>query len=587
MIYYKKKYTLALCGMALVMGAVISSCKKYENPAQIFEEYDGNLGARAERKVLIISLDGATGSEVKKVNPAAIAEMLKTSKYSFSGVSDIKTNNGSTWASMLSGVTSAKHEITNNEFIREHSGDDDHGAIANYPTFLSRILDVRPEYKAVTITSNPELNKYMIHADHRILTTTDEIAKDSAEKVLEINNSQMFVVNFRDIETAGVAFGFSADVAEYKSAIQKADGYIAKLMAALKKRKNYDKEEWLVVVNSNHGGTGKTYGGNSAQERNIFSIFYNPNFKPLEMDVNPFYGVRLYGNGDDAAVVAAGGVVKATAPDPSGIYNPGNGSMTVEAKVLFNKNAAGNYSYNVPPFLSKTNNRTGSTAGWSFFRNGNGVTFFVANGSTNVQPLAGNVGTDGKWHTITGTIARVGNEYKINVFVDGTKSATEATISDAGTNLVTSPSPLVMGYHPTVFSGGYVDMYMADVKIWNKVLSDAAIKENVRIADVPATDPNYPNLVGYWPSNDGGANLFKNKSTVSGASDFTITGNYRWDLLASAVPDSYAPADPNMVLLQNVDVASQLYYWLRIPVKTEWNLDGVSWLSNYELEFIK
>jgi len=585
MIQYKNRHTLRFCAVALLFGALSTACKKYENPAQIFEEY-GEITQKAERKVLLISIDGATGAEVKKVNPPTIAEMLKNSKYTFNGVSDIRTNNGSTWASMLSGVSSTKHEIANEQFVRENTGDE-HGAITNYPTFLSRILDVRPEYKSVSITTNSELHRFLIHADHRMLLANDALVRDSAVKTLEAENANVFVVNFRDVLTAGTTFGFSADIPEYKAAIQKTDTYIAELMAALKKRKNYAKEEWLVIVNSNHGGTGKVYGGNTAQERNIFSIFYNPNFKALEMDVKPFYGVRLYGKGDDAAIVAAGGVVKANAPDPSGLYNPGNGSMTVEAKVLFNKNAAGNYTYNVPPFLSKTANRSGSTAGWSFFRNGTGITFYVANGVTNVQPFVGGVGIDGRWHTIAATIARAGSEYRINVFVDGIKATAETTIADAATSLVTSPADLVMGYHPTVFSGGYIDMYMADVKIWNRVLPDAALKSNISIADVPTTDPYYTSLVGYWPANDGGSNLFRNKATVANAPNFNITGNYRWDLLASAIPDSYAPSNPDFVLLQNIDVATQLYYWLRVPVKSDWGLDSEAWLSAFEREFIK
>lgn len=568
----------------VLLATIFNACKKYDNPPPIYEEYGGSMDAKGERRILVINLDGAVGAEVKKINPVTIAGMLKTSKYSFSAASDVKTNNGSTWVSMMSGVTSSKHGIVDDQFNRA-SGGNDHEEVKNYPSVLARMLDVRPEFKVVTLTSNTELNKYLVHADRRILTSNDIAIKDSLIKVLQTESPKAIIADFKDVETAGVNFGFSADVPEYKAAIVKTDAYIGEVMDALKKRKDFAKEDWLVVLTSNHGGVGKAYGGNSAPERNIFSIFYNPSFKPLEMNVTPYYAVRLYGKGDDAAVVAAGGVVRATADDPSGIYNPGNGSMTIEAKVLFNKNANGDYSYNVPPFLSKTNNRTGNTAGWSFFRNGNGVTFFVANGATNVQPLSSNVGTDGKWHTLTGTIARVGTDYKINVYVDGLKSTEETTLS-GGTSII-SPSPVVMGYQPSVFLGGYVDMYMGDVKIWNKALSAEVIKQNVEVTSVPVTDPNYPNLVGFWPANDGASSQFKNKAGVTNAPNFNLTGKYSWDLLAANPATGYGPADPNTVLLQNLDVATQMLYWLRVPTKSSWNLDGTLWLSKYEIEFIK
>ncbi|SHG98251.1 alkaline phosphatase family protein [Pedobacter caeni] len=583
--YKNTNKVLAFCGMVLLLGTTISACKKYANPAPYFEEY-GEVVVKPSRRVLIVSIDGAVGAEVKKVNPVTIAAMLKTSKYSFSAVSEAKTNASATWVSMMTGVSMSKHGIIDDSY-KPAPGPDEHAAPKYYPSFLSRILDIKPEFKTVTLTSDAALNKYFIEADHRILSSNDAATKDSTLKVLQAEDPSVVIANFKEVEMAGTGFGFSADVPEYKAAIVKTDGYLGEIMESLKKRKNFGKEDWLVIVTSNHGGIGKSFGGNSSVERNIFSIYYNPAFKPFEMNVKPFYSVRLYGKGDDPAIVAAGGVVRATADDPAGIYNPGSGSMTIEAKVLFNKNASGNYSYNVPPFLSKTNDRTGSIAGWSFFRNNNGVTFYVANGAANQQITAPTVGTDGKWHTITGTIARVGADYKVNFFVDGSKAVAEGIISNAGTNLVTSPSPVVMGYQPSVFSGGYVDMHMADVKIWNKVLSDDAIKNNVAVADVPVTDPNYSNLIGYWPANEGGGNIFLNKATVANAANFKVSGNYNWALLGAAVPASYANIDPNAVLFQNIDVASQLLYWLKIPIKPDWGLDATTWLSKFEIEFLK
>ncbi|MCX2452735.1 DUF4983 domain-containing protein [Pedobacter sp. PLR] len=586
MMNYKNKSSMLMMGTALALFATLfNACKKYDNPPPVFEEYGGATESFGVRKVLIITIDGAVGEDVKKVNPVNIAAMLKNSKYSFDAVSDLRTNNGSSWASLMTGVVSSKHRVNDDGFNLLSSGADDHSQIINYPTALARMLDVRPEFKTLTATSNQALNNYLIHAEHRILTSNDQQVKDSVVKALQTEDSRVVIADFRDVVTAGTTFGFSADIPEYKNAIVKVDGYIGEILEALKKRKDYSKEDWLVMVSSNHGGQGKSYGGSSLKERNIFSVFYNPNFKPVEMKVNPYYSVRYWGKGDNAVEVAAGRVVRATAADPTGLYNPGNGSITIQAKVLFNLNPlTGNYNYIFPPFLSKTDNRTGSTPGWSFFRNGNGVTFYVANGVTGVQPLAGGVGNDGKWHTITGTIAKDGAVYKVNMFVDGFKATTEMTLPS--TSMVTSPSPLVMGYQPSVFSAdGHINMYMSDVKIWNKVLSDDAIKAGVIQTDVPATDANYASLISHWPGNDGSTNIIKNK--VANRPNFTITGNYTWDLLASNPATGYGPEDPNMVLLQNVDITSQMFYWLRVPTKTSWNLDGTVWLNKYEIEFIK
>lgn len=580
---YKNKSTMLMLGTALALFATLfNACKKYDNPAPFFEEYGRAKDSFGERKVLIISIDGAIGQAVKSINPVNIAGMLKNSKYNFNGASDVRTNSGSTWASMMSGVNSAKHRVLDDQFNLEANASDDHEEIVTYPSSIARMLDVRPEFKTVAATSSSALSKYLVHTDHNILTKNDQEVKDSIVKVLETENPRVVIADLREVATAGTTFGFSADVPEYKDAIVKADAYIGEILAALKKRKNYSNEDWLVMVSSSHGGLDKSYGGSTQQERNIFSIFYNPNFKELEMKATPYYSVRYWGNGESAAELAAGRVVKATANDPTGMYNPGNGSMTISAKILINRKADGTYSYSVPPFLSKVSSRSGTNAGWSFFRNGNGVSFFVANDDAKAEITGANVGIDGKWHTITGTINKVGAEYKTAFYVDGIKVA-EGTL--AATKLVTSTAPLVLGYHPSVFLGGFIDMYQSDVKIWNKALSPEAIKANVAQTEVPTTDPDYANLISYWPGTEGKGSVLTNK--IAGRPNFNISGKYSWELLGSNPATGYEPADPNMVVIQNVDITSQMYYWLRVPVKDAWGLDGKVWLNKYEIEFIK
>jgi hypothetical protein len=590
MMNHKNISKTVIMGTLLIMFATLfNACKKYDNPPPVFEEYGKKTESTTDRRVLMISIDGAVGAAVKEINPTTIAEMLKTSKSSFNALADARTNNGSSWASMLTGVSSTDHGIVDDQFNRV-AGDDPHGAVQNFPSVLSKLLDVRPEFKSTTVTSNPELNTYLIHADHRILANSDVSVRDSVIKSLQTEDSKVTIVNFHDVQQAGLSYGFSADVPEYRNAIVKTDAFVGDILKALKERKNYKNEDWLVMVSSSHGGINKTYGGNSAPERNILSIFYNPNFKPLEMSGKPYYSVRFFGDATSAAALTAGTAVKATATDNAGLYNVGSNGITIQTKILINKNALGDYTYIIPPFLSKTANLDGLTAGWSFFRFLNDIYFSAANGSSSVLLQAPNVGDDGKWHHLTATIARNGDDYKVNLFIDGSKAAQEGTIAGAGTNLMNSSSPLIMGYQTTSYLDYYIgypnftDFFMSDVKIWNKVLSDELIKTTVSQTSVPGTDPNYNNLVGYWPANDGSSGTLLNKSTVAGAPNFTINGKYRWDLLKN-VPRGYEPADPNEVLLQNIDIAPQIFYWLRVPVK--WPMESTEWLSKYEIEFIK
>jgi predicted AlkP superfamily pyrophosphatase or phosphodiesterase len=61
----------------------------------------------------------------------------------------------------------------------------------------------------------------------------------------------------------------------YKNAIGQTDKRISLILEALVKRKNYQNEDWLIVLASDHGGTGWQHGGQSNEERNAYLILNN------------------------------------------------------------------------------------------------------------------------------------------------------------------------------------------------------------------------------------------------------------------------------------------------------------------------
>ena len=94
----------------------MSACTKYDDPKPVFEEYGEDEVRQVRRKVLVVSIDGAIGTEVEKAMPATIAELTKQGKYTWNGISEAKANDATTWASMLTGVSAAKHMIEDESF---------------------------------------------------------------------------------------------------------------------------------------------------------------------------------------------------------------------------------------------------------------------------------------------------------------------------------------------------------------------------------------------------------------------------------------------------------------------------------------
>lgn len=568
-----KRWTLPLAVIS-ILAIAISSCTKYDDPAAIFEEY-GDRIEHVQRKVLLISIDGAVGAEVEKAIPRNIAEMLKTSKYTWTGLSEATTTDATTWKSMVTGVSSSKHMVLeeSDDFMATPDINDPHSIPQLYPSVFYRMMEARAQDQTVIITPWPELaNRLMIEVDTRIVADNDAAVRDAALKQLNEEDPELMIVNFRSVIDAGVASGFTIENSAYLGAINRVDEHIGEIMEALKARKKYDKEEWLVIVTSNHGGTGDSYGGESLDERNIFSIFHNPDFLPTELSADYINSARLHGKPGD------GSMVRAQATDPSGLYNPGSSSITIEAKVKFNKRADGSYNYIYPPFLSKTAGRSGATPGWSFFKTANGAAFWVANGSASAETQA-TFGNDGLWHTITGVIERVADGVNVKFYVDGSLND-EKKIESTGD--INTSAPLVMGYWPHIFfDDNEIDMSIADLRIWDEALSDEQIKENACLLEITDDNPSFSSLIGNWPAQDGGSTF---ANLIPGNPTFNLEGDYKYNVSSASLP---CDLDDSAVLIQNVDIVPQIFYWLKIEPKADWSLDGTVFLDRFEIEFIK
>lgn len=566
MMNYKNKNLALMMSMVLVlMSVVFNACRKYENPPQVFEEYGDNMQGKSERKVLIINIDGAVGSEVKKINPTNIAALVKNGKFSFTALPDAVSSDAGSLASMLTGVASAKHAILDDSYTAVKSADDDHAVITNYPTFLSRLLDVRPEFKTVTITTDAALNKYLIHADHRILTANDAAVKDSTVNILQANNAKIVMVDFRDVKTVGTAAGFLADVPAYKAAIEKVDGYIGEITAALKKRKNYASEDWLIIVTTNRGG-------NEINPKQGFIICSNPGLKEEEVKKLGFNTMRF-----NAPTTAA--VIK----NDNGLYDPGtNKDFTVQLQAKFNNNA------NWPGFFSKsTDVRVHKNTGWTMIFNGGNWEVVLGgtdNGGSSYR-MGGPQVAGGKWHTLTLTVKTVGATRTATIYTDGIKNlSTDVT----GAKNLSTIQPLKLGYRNQDDSGTQLDFNAGDVEYFNVALDDATVLANVNLKDI-TKHPKYANLIGYWPFDDGAGAVISNAAPVG--LNFLMAGSGKWESLGNDIPVSRTPmvipGGATSVVPVGADIAALTFYWLKVPIKSDWSLDGSPWISSFELEFIK
>jgi hypothetical protein len=572
------KLTLRWSTLATVIILAAASCTRYYDPPPYFEE-SGDTTAPASRKVLIIGIDGAVGSEYKAIQAPVLEGMKAHSKYCWDAVSDEVTTDAASWKTLMTGVSYGRHSISDSTFIyTQPIGADEHDVIKSYPSFFNYILSSsRPDLKTVFISSwNNMLNRLVPEVESKVLVDNDQAGKDSAVNRLMNTNPDVMVVHFNSPAIAGQSESFSASAAGYKDAVLKVDGYIGEIMTALKSRPGYNKnEEWLVIVTGTHGGNGNSYGGPSEKESNIFTFYYNENMQPTEITkVGAFAGVELSGTND--------AVIRAQVDDDGGLYNPGTGEQTVQVRV---KGSAGYY----PHFFSKTE-KWPSTPGWSMFSAGGNWAISVRSTTSGEKRIQGTAPTvfDNSWHTITIVFADSASKRWLRRYTDGVRFDQQDITSlynNGGT--ITSSSPLTLGWQADPGMPA-VTFYAADCMIFNSALTDQEISEAQCISDI-SQHSQYSHLIGYWPASDGFGSRFRNLAPNQ-QSHFNLKGAFQWVNMEDQ-PCSVPPVADNpslkSLLVKSVDLVPTVMYWLRIPTKSEWGLEGLPWVREYEIEFIK
>ncbi|MBT2564178.1 alkaline phosphatase family protein [Pedobacter sp. ISL-68] len=560
------KTSIFIAGTFALLAGVLG-CKKYDNPPPVYEELKPLNDV--QRKVIVISIDGVTGGELRTIAAPNLAELQKTGKYTFEIQKSGIGNDASSWVTMATGVSFAKHSIGTDNFERiQDPNGDDHAEIKSY----RNVLDYITQYKATktaVITPWSNLRYYLRNADFSPVVSTDVAVKDSTINVLnKQGNVGAVMVNFRDVEVAGASGGFVATNDNYKNAILKADEYVGNILTALKARKNYAKEDWLVIVTTNHGGS-------NTNPQSGFLIASNKNFKQEEIKKRGF-NTPLFNSTSIGAVVN----------NDNGLYDSGSTKdFTVQMQAKFNTE---NYYVG---FLSKSTLISGTTqTGWMWFQTDSkkwNVSFGGTNngsGTDRKEVNGGGIVFDGGWHTLTMTVKYVNTTTRTaTLYTDGVLN-TSLNIS-AHKSLSTSEK-LTLGYKQ--FSGGTgLNFLGAELAYFNTALDAATVQANVALKDI-TKHPNYANLIGYWQNNEGTDAYIANKAP--GGYDMSLSGPFTWKAMGTDVPPSVTPdanATGKSIALTPATVSANMLYWMNIKILSDFGIDGNPFLNQYEIEFLK
>lgn len=219
-------------------------------------------------KLLFIGVDGVRSDALRILIDAGeapnIANIFQTGMSTYDSWNLGTTSSGPSWSNMLTGVWQAKHGVANNNYTGSNYN--------TYPYFPKRVKECRPNLKAVQITSWAPMsdNVYNDGWNNKIIVPTDDAATQVAINQLQDPQLDVLFYYLNDCDAAGHGNGFNPTVTPYMNAIKYADSQIGQVLTALQARANYSTEKWLILVCTDHGGSGTSHGGNSNDERHIW-----------------------------------------------------------------------------------------------------------------------------------------------------------------------------------------------------------------------------------------------------------------------------------------------------------------------------
>jgi predicted AlkP superfamily pyrophosphatase or phosphodiesterase len=221
------------------------------------------------KHVLIIGIDGCRPDALLAARAPNLHGLIREGAFSAKAQTGAATISGPGWSSMLTGVWAEKHGVVDNSFKIMH--------FDRYPHFFRKLKDARPKaFTASVVNWAPIHSKIVTAADITAAEKNDDLVAERACRILSEHNPDALFLQLDEVDGAGHKNGFSPEVAAYLKAIEAADRRVGKVLKALRKRKTYAEEDWLILVSTDHGGSDKGHGKNIPEHRTIFLIVSGP-----------------------------------------------------------------------------------------------------------------------------------------------------------------------------------------------------------------------------------------------------------------------------------------------------------------------
>ena len=232
--------------------------------------------------VLLIGIDGWGAYSVPKAHDIPnLRKLMDEGCYTLKKRCVLKSESAINWASMFNGAPTEMHGYTNwNSRVPEIPS----AAVGNhniYPTIYSIIREQMPKAETGCIAEWDGI-KYLVDSlSISYVDVASNYEKDDtqltrmAEKYIKQKKPTFVSVCYDQIDHVGHAIGH--DTPQYYDVLASIDVQIGRLVQALKDAGIYD--DTIIMVTADHGGIGRSHGGQTLMEMEIPFIICGKNVK--------------------------------------------------------------------------------------------------------------------------------------------------------------------------------------------------------------------------------------------------------------------------------------------------------------------
>lgn len=255
----------------------------------IDEHFNADLPeGKTEKKAIILGFDGCRADILREIDKenSGISALLDEGaslnllycggvNYPAKNTQDTSTAPG--WCSILTGKWADVHGVTGNDITKT----------METQTLLTSLTESKLADSSVFITkwaghfsreNATYLEEKQYCEDNKLPVTFQKCDNDEAshayalEEIKKEDCSDFIFVIYEPTDSTGHNFGFTFNNPKYKNAFRQEDAMALESINAIKARPTYEKEDWLIIITSDHGGIKRNHGKESIQERMTFAV---------------------------------------------------------------------------------------------------------------------------------------------------------------------------------------------------------------------------------------------------------------------------------------------------------------------------